>query len=215
MKNLSVLILATLPLVGFSQQTAGLKLGAKLVPMTTWMINQQDSDAGPEFDYQKTWSFAIGAEADYFFSESFGLGLELLYGTTAQKFDVFDSLVYTKRLTYLKVPLLINLASNGDGAVNFLGQFGPQVNLRMNSSLDSAGTAIPDSTAYSSATFGVDLFLGLTFNLGVADIVTGLRLDYAFTDAEDKDAGNFPPNRGPLKTATGGLVLGLRFGLGG
>ena len=37
----------------------------------------------------------------------------------------------------------------------------------------------------------------------------------AFTDAEDKNAGTFTADRGVLKTATGGPVLGVRLGLGG
>jgi hypothetical protein len=128
---------------------------------------------------------------------------------------VFDTL-FARKLTYLKIPLLLQIASNGDGAANFLGQIGPQANLLMNSSLvDGAGAALPDSAAYSSMTLGVDVFLGVTINLGIVDIVTGLRLDYAFGDAEDKSGGTFPIDRGPLHATTGGLVLGARINLGG
>jgi len=215
MRTTAIILLALLPTAGLAQ-SEGLKLGVKVIPQSTWMLNQQDSDAGPEFDYVTTWGLAFGASGDIFTSPNFGVGLEMLYSSQGQKFKAFDTLQFAKKLTYLKVPLLLNFATAGDGT-NFLAQVGPQMNILLNSDLqDENGHPVPNTIAYKSVSFAVALFLGVTINVGVAAIVTGLRFDYGLTDAEDKDASiGLSPDRGVLKTATGGPVLGVRLGLGG
>jgi hypothetical protein len=207
--------LAALPLFTSAQNSAGLKLGLKLIPQSTWLFNQQDSDAGPELDYNSTFSLAFGGSVDYFVAPVFGIGLEFLISSQGQKYDSFDSLFFHRKLSYLKVPLMLSIASNGDGAGNFLAQIGPQASFLLNSSLeDGAGAVLPDSTAYSSVTMGVALFVGFTINVGVGSIVTGIRLDRGLSDAEDKSAGGFPAGRGAVSATTGGLVLGFRLGIG-
>lgn len=207
MKKFLVAMLAGIPMIASAQ----LLLGVKVMPQTTWMFNQQDSDAGPEFDYNTTFSFAVGGEAGLAFSENVGVGIELLYSSEGQKFDTFD-VNFAKKLNYLKIPVLLNLWAPAWHQTSFLAQVGPQASLLLSSALkDANGNSITDPVAYSTAAFGVVLFLGASIATEAGAIVAGLRLDYGLTDAEDKSSFTAPAGRSAVNTATGGIVLGFRL----
>ncbi len=81
-------------------QEGAFRIGAVLLPQNTWLLNQDDSDAGPELDYEVTWGFAGGSSASYNFNGYLGVGLDVLYSNQGQKYKGTESgITYTAKTT--------------------------------------------------------------------------------------------------------------------
>lgn len=214
MKNLLLLVLfALLSAVAYSQK--GLHLGVKGTPQNTWMFNADDSD-DPDFLYVPTFRSSFGASFSYFLSDAVGVGVDILYSMQGQRFEVNEQDIFNKT-NYLKIPILFHFHSNDESAALFYLNAGPQFGILTSSSvvvdLPFIGSSELDTTdEYQALNIGAVLGLGVGFN--IADflmLTTGLRFDYAFTDAEDKEAIVFPGSRAPTNNATAGFEIGLRF----
>jgi len=110
-------------------QEGAIRIGAVLLPQSTWLLNQDDSDAGPEQDYEVTWGFAGGISASYNFNDYLGVGLDVLYSNQGQKYKGTKSgITYTAKTTlnYLKLPLLLRFNSDPNSVVQFSAFLGPQ-----------------------------------------------------------------------------------------
>lgn len=102
------------------------------MPQSTWLLNQDDSDAGPNLDYEKTWGFAGGLTLGYNFTDYLGVGLDVLYSNQGQKYKGTESgenLTAQTTLNYLKLPLLLRFNSDPNSPVQFSFFAGPQANL--------------------------------------------------------------------------------------
>jgi hypothetical protein len=75
-------------------QEGAIRIGAVLLPQSTWLLNQDDSDAGPELDYESTWGFAGGVSASYNFTDYLGVGLDVLYSNQGQKYKGTQSGIF-------------------------------------------------------------------------------------------------------------------------
>lgn len=131
MKTRSIALVALL-LAGAYAQEGTFKVGAAILPQNTWLLNQDDSDAGPELDYEVTWGFAGGLTLGYNFTDYLGVGLDILYSSQGQKYKGKDnSGTYTARtsLNYLKLPLLFRVGSDPNSPVQFSLFLGPQANI--------------------------------------------------------------------------------------
>jgi len=133
MKTRLSLVLGALLLGGSSYAQEGtVKIGAALLPQSTWLLNQDDSDAGPNLDYQTTWGFAGGLTVAYHFTDYLGVGLDVLYSSQGQKYKGTESgtnLSAQTTLNYLKLPLLFRFNSDPNSPVQFSFFAGPQANL--------------------------------------------------------------------------------------
>jgi hypothetical protein len=78
-------------------QEGAFRIGAVLLPQNTWLLNQDDSDAGPELDYEVTWGFAGGISASYNFNDYLGVGLDVLYSNQGQKYKGTQSELPTRQ----------------------------------------------------------------------------------------------------------------------
>jgi len=110
-------------------QEGAIRIGAVLLPQSTWLLNQDDSDARPEQDYEVTWGFAGGISASYNFTDYLGVGLDMLYFNQGQKYKGTQSgTTYTAKATlnYLKLPLLLRFNSDPNPVVQFSAFSGPQ-----------------------------------------------------------------------------------------
>jgi hypothetical protein len=110
-------------------QEGAIRIGAVLLPQSTWLLNQDDSDAGPELDYKSTWGFAGGVSASYNFTDYLGVGLDVLYSDQGQKYRGTQSgTTYTAKATlnYLKLPLLLRFNSDPNSVLQFSAFLGPQ-----------------------------------------------------------------------------------------
>ena len=254
-------------------QEGAIRIGAVLLPQNTWLLNQDDSDAGPEQDYEVTWGFAGGISASYNFNDHLGVGLDVLYSNQGQKYKGTKSgTTYTAKATlnYLKLPLLLRFNSDPNSVVQFNAFLGPQFSFllsykdRAEANVSFLGTNITNirevsgkemiittgntsteeeltAPIYKSFLPGAVLGFGIGIKPTDALLISlHIRADYAFGDAENKDAkidhthhggvGQDPfwsrkPKYGdpapagytrPKTTAlTGGLQLGVYYTIGG
>jgi len=180
MKKLTIAALfALLSAPLFSQQ--GLQIGFRLNPEFTGLTNNDDSDAGPELDFKKHFTYlSFGLGAVYNFNEHVGLGVDLLFSREGQAFtgtfnggeidsNAYSSVVATQmylndtfpygkyealaELNYIKLPIMLSLTSDNSKPAFFTMLVGPQIN----------------------------------FLQGVAQEVNGEDLEYPDTDFEPKD----------------------------
>lgn len=212
----------------FAQE--GFSIGIKGMPQNTWLLNQDDSDAGT-FGYVSTWGSAFGIALHNNFGEAAGLEIDILYSQQGQKFELKTpggDLIGEgqTKVTYLKIPVLFAFSSNPGASTQFYGTVGPQFSLLQKAEGEFDGEEFNDISAdvelkdaYSSLDIGAVLSLGAQFSLNdELTLKTGLRLDYGFTDAEDKDLevdGSPYHEDGRAKTsnALGGLEIGLFYKL--
>ncbi|MCX7764623.1 MAG: outer membrane beta-barrel protein [Bacteroidia bacterium] len=269
MKHVQYKLVALLLLGGVYAQEGTLKVGAVLLPQNTWLLNQDDSDAGPELDYEVTWGFAGGLSLAYNFSDYVGVGLDVLYSRQGQKYKGVENgtnLTATTSLNYLKLPLLLRLGSDPESPVQFSFFVGPQANLLLSyhdkvegvsalgrGNMEVSGTTMKSTytiggvtiteeeklsaSAYKSFTLGAAVGLGVGFKVSDELFLTlHFRGDYAFGDAENKDArisygnhdhpyweqkpkyyfgyhGSSQSERPATSALTGGLMLGVYYNL--
>lgn len=226
MKKLLVLSL----LVAFSVCTVkaqkGLHLGIKAIPQSTWMFNNSDSD-NPQFLYNSTFRSAFGLDVDYHFTDGVGAGINLIYSLQGQKFENRNGTVEAfRKMTYLKLPLLLNFNTSSESVVMFMGSVGPQFSFPLKGTLE---TNIPfandvDITDYYKVDIGVVFGFGLGFNITeYLQASLGLRFDGGFT-SEDTDAtstlagaadgfSRYPVGETRSKTiqASGGVQIGFKY----
>jgi hypothetical protein len=252
-------------------QEGTFRIGAVLLPQNTWLLNQDDSDAGPELDYEVTWGFAGGIGTFYNFNDYLGVGLDVLYSNQRQKYKgrESDTTYYTAKTTlnYLKVPLLFRFNSDPNSVVQFSAFLGPQFSFLLSYkdrfeafeanvpsfrrevsgkewSITGDGTSDKEKlTAPIYKSFLPGAVLGFGIGIKPTDellISLHIRADYAFGDAENKDAkvdhthhggvrqepfwstkpkygDDKPANYTRPKTTalTGGLQLGVYYTIGG
>lgn len=206
-------------LIGYLYAQEGtFKLGALLLPQNTWLLNQDDTDAGPELDYEVTWGFAGGLSAAYNFTNYVGVGLDILYSSQGQKYKGSGTgytMTARTSLNYLKLPLLLRFNSDPAAPLQFSFFLGPQANILLSytdkqeltfatgarATTETRGTEQTftigglsekeklSAPAYRSFLFGAALGLGVGVKL-TDEILLSLhfRGDYAFGDAENKEA---------------------------
>ncbi|MEN2992025.1 MAG: porin family protein [Bacteroidia bacterium] len=131
LKNLGVL-LSMSGLIWAQANT--FKIGIVGAPQTTWLLNQEDMDAGPILDYKTTWGFMGGLSLGYHFSNYVGVGLDLLYSSEGQRYTGKDEALQLNwegrtRLNYLKIPFLLRLGSDPEAPVQLSFNLGPQLGL--------------------------------------------------------------------------------------
>jgi opacity protein-like surface antigen len=213
----------------------GFMLGMKGMPQNTWLLNQDDSDAGT-FAYISTWGSAFGLAFQYNFGPAAGIGIDLLYSTQGQKSEAKTpggtSLgEFQTKLTYLKIPVMFAFSSNAEANMQFYGTVGPQFSLIQDASfidvdsgeetnelfigVDDMGNAqtVPATDGFTSPDISVVLALGAQFGLTNALILkTGLRLEYGLTDAEDEKYK--ADDRAKTVNALGALEVGIFYRIG-
>lgn len=214
-------ILTTLVLVALLAPTAmaqeGFRFGLKGGPQSSWMFNSDDSDDA-DWLYVHTIRPLVGVSAGYNFTPGVGLQMDVLYSAQGQKYT-FDDDAGDRQLSYLKIPVLLNLNTVSEATTFAYLNVGPQFGILLNSSISQETdflslTNIGVSGAYQTLNIGAVLAFGAGFNLNeFLQLTTGIRLDFAFTDAEDKDSILFAltPDRAPTYNATGAFEVGVRY----
>lgn len=219
-KYFFLFVFSSLTIVSYGQR--GLFVGVKGGPQSTWMLNSTDSD-NPDFSYVNTIRANFGISMGYNFTNGVGLGLDVLYSAQGQKYEV-DPLESFRRVNYLKVPILLNLTTYGESTVFGYLNVGPQFGFLLSAKDDTAdaflglfGASTDWKDAYKPINIGAVLGFGAGFNLtDFLQLTAGLRLDYAFTDAEDKDSPLFELDQTRANTynTTGALEIGVRYVMG-
>jgi len=215
-----------------SHAQKGFSLGVKGVAQNTWLINETDSDAG-SVAYVSTWGSAFGLALRYNFAPGAGIGVDILRSDQGQRREFRSGGMATGEfdfdLTYLKIPVLFTFTSDPEKGAMFYGNIGPQfsllqeveiVDLETDEVIDLTAGGASDAEAedlYTDLDFGAVLAFGGRFRLGESLFLnTGIRLDYSFNDAEDKDFmvdGEliYDPERASTANATGGIEISLSY----
>ena len=141
------MVLGALLLGSLWAQQGAFRIGAALLPQSSFLFNADDAKAGSKvIGRPLTLGFAGGLSASYHFTDNLGVGLDVLFSNQGQRYQgvsyiridedttYFNIPVdYTARTTlnYLKVPAYFYFNTNPNAKVFFTAFLGPQVNLFM------------------------------------------------------------------------------------
>jgi hypothetical protein len=142
-------ILGGLLLGSLWAQQGAFRIGAALLPQSSFLFNADDAKAGSKvIGRPLTLGFAGGLSASYHFTDNLGVGLDVLFSNQGQRYQGVSYIKaelsfgddttylnipvdYTARTTlnYLKVPAYFYFNTDPNAKVFFTAFLGPQVNL--------------------------------------------------------------------------------------
>ncbi len=245
--------------IAFAQK--GWYVGLRVVPQNTWLLNQQDSDAPAEqFSYVFTYGVAAGIGGGYAFSPHLGIKTEILYSSEGQAHS-YETLVNGEpltvvrelRLRYVKLPLMFKISTNTERKYAFYFQAGPQFSYLLSVKEYDNNPAYPHEATlpidppgepdYYNVPNRYDTFnpyvIGAVAQIGLeiklrfnVKMHAALRVDYGFTDVENKNAKytvyqngvaqevpfyssytlpHYKDPRPPTNPLTAGLLIGFSY----
>jgi len=207
----------------------GWYVGARVVPLTSWMLNQQDMDApASQFTYEWTYGVAGGFGGGYAFTTHLALMADLLYSSQGQKHSYqtivnnqVDTVFNELRLRMVKLPVMFRVSTNTERKYAWIFQLGPQVDYLVSVKEYDMNPAYPHDNQLPHDPPGQPDFYNVpkrydTFKRWNLSAVaqTGLeiklrfnlkmhahlRVDYGITDIENKSATYDVYQYGQLKT---------------
>lgn len=129
------------------------------------------SSSGGKIKGEATLGFGFGALLGFNFNKHIGIQGELIYSSLAQKYNERE-LERRVNLKYVNIPLLLTLNTGKNNPVNFNIVAGPQIGIRVGSSLVTSGdngTDEPDAIlATKKGDVGFAYGAGLDFGLNTA-----------------------------------------------
>ncbi len=143
MKKVLFFLVFSLGYVVNAQQ--GLHVGVIGGPQSTWLFNEQDSNEGPNLDYQPKWGTNVGLRLGYHFTDFVGIESGLAFSSRGQKYkgeldyapygspSAKADLTATTKLNYLQIPFLFSTGSDPSSTSGFRFYTGPQLMFLMNS----------------------------------------------------------------------------------
>ncbi|CAN5369564.1 hypothetical protein BH10BAC1_BH10BAC1_13230 [soil metagenome] len=212
-----------------------LEIHAKGSANSTFLFNNNISDAGGDQDYAAGWSFNYGLGVSMYFGK-IGFGVEGLLGNHRAAYagsiitkDASGNTIGTRdysstvNLKITQIPIFFKLKSDIGGYL----EVGPQYNLISEGTYHYTSDGV-QTDSIMTGSFAKSYFsavIGFGFKIPVAksnfSILGGLRLQYAFTDIKGVDAlGNDLANPfkykdpGTTTGATAGLLLGVVYTMG-
>jgi hypothetical protein len=229
-KILLSLIFSTLSFILVAQ--SGFEIGPSVQYQSTWMLNQDDTDAGGVLDYKNTMNLAFGGNLSYGFAPRHAIRIGIFKSVLGQNYTTDDTFIelpntkYKTTLEYLNIPVLYRY--NGDlkkTNTAFLLTIGPQFGILQRATADSLVRNFADSTA--SIKSGIDVMKSYNANdisaaLGIGMVArfnkhwhmnAMLNFTYSISDIE---VGTFKAlNRRPTQNATAGLNISFYYLFGG
>jgi opacity protein-like surface antigen len=192
----------------------GFYAGVQGAPQISVMYNDDDF-SNDSYDPKSTFATTFGVAGGYNFTKNMGVGTEVMYSIQGQRYTK-NGIDFKQRLDYIKIPVLFTYNTNPAKAVMFTAKAGPQIGILTNSKLnvDTKGKdqSIDTKNQYEPITFGAMLGAGVRVNVAKNLFVdAGLRLDGAFTNAEDKDAIGYNTNRAKTYNMNAGVEVGVKY----
>jgi len=201
---------------------------------STWLLNNNISDAGDEQNYANAWGFNYGLGFNAYFGKT-GVGLDVLMGNhiggytgTVENKDTAGLILNKEHyrsnvnLSVIQIPLMFKLRATFGGYF----EVGPQFNMVSSAKYHRTGSGLNADTTvtsyYSNTYFSALLGLGYKFKLGGGplSIDAGLRFNYGFTDLKGVDAlgrdlsnAFFYKKTVATNAAAGGVVVALTYQL--
>jgi hypothetical protein len=184
------LFLSALLLAGFNAaQAQKIEAGVNLGYGTTWLINSNVSDQGPELDPEASFAPIFGLQGEYHISDKLAIHAELDLAMVTQKYKGEQTGISAKgkdKLSYFEVPILVRKYM---GKLFFV-ELGPKFSFLMSAkeSIDANGASVISDNdvkeGYKKTV--VSAALGFGVRIPVAPKIhvnAGLRLAYGLTDA--------------------------------
>lgn len=204
-KILLVSLLISFSYLGFSQ----FFVGGQFAYNSTWLMNKQVFDEGPEMDIAASFGNYFGATAGYYFNDKFGLELNANFNKIEQKYTGnFKQLLSNDRAYYnastvlntTDIPVLLKLGKASyfefGGLFSFVNKATYYRNFdgnylvgiyKNNLSFDLTDIEPMDvKDTFKSFGFGVVMGFGANFNL-IEDVLKlnfGMRFNYIISDLE-------------------------------
>ena len=214
MKNLTFLAFA-LCLTGTMFAQKGLEITAGFTPGVSFILNDEDFAEGESLNIQATFAYQGGLTLGYNFSETIGLATGIGIDALGQNYTTdFDNVAnddqnkYDRKLTYVRVPLLLRVGGDPTAATSAFFRFGPHFDFlsgAIGRNYGSANNPIDNSTNYRDVNFFTggqaeiyeSFVLGLTLEVGgkirISDqmgVLIMFHLESSLTNTEGKDAAN-------------------------
>jgi len=197
----------------------GMVIGARVYGTGTSLDLQKGGDGSAEVSF--VFGYGVGGYIGYNFTKNFGLQLEGIYSSLAQKYT-YQGNVKKIELSYINFPLLAVIGSDVSKPVSFNVAFGPQVGINVGSKIksESNGEGTDSLTAVlavKTGDFGVAYGAGLNFALTpTVHLGVGFRGVYGLVDISDKSNNSttndyYILDRAHVKTYSGYLGLGFTF----
>lgn len=191
----------------------GFYAGVHGAPQLSVMFNADDVDK-PGADYKSKFSGAVGIAAGYQFAKNAGVGTEVRYSVTKQRY-IADNGNYTQQFNYLKVPLLFTFNTDPAAVVMFTAKAGPQVGILLKSKITEADNhSLNGETTnrYRHLVAGVAAGAGVRVHvIGNIAVEAGLRFDGSVMDTEKKKHVAYEPGRANTYDLNGGVDVGIRY----
>jgi hypothetical protein len=240
MKNLTFLAFA-LCLTGTMFAQKGLEITAGFTPGVSFILNDEDFAEGESLNIQATFAYQGGLTLGYNFSETIGLatgiGIAALGQNYTTDFDNVandDQIKYDRKLTYVRVPLLLRVGGDPTAATSAFFRFGPHFDFlsgAIGRNYGSANNPADNSTNYRNITKLLSseeaeiyngFVLGMTLEVGgkirITDqmgVLLMFHLESSLTNPEGQDAAVYSgfPTSGTLLDPERGTAWNMMAGL--
>lgn len=131
MKNLTFLALALFLSSNLFAQK-GLEITAGFTPGISFILNDEDFAAGDDLNIQPTFAFQAGLTLGYNFSEKIGLATGIGVASLGQNYTTDydgwaadDQIKFDRKITYIRVPLLLRVGGDPTAPSSAFFRFGP------------------------------------------------------------------------------------------
>ncbi|MCH2020902.1 MAG: PorT family protein [Saprospiraceae bacterium] len=232
MKNLTFLVFSLFITSNLFAQK-GLEITAGFTPGVSFILNDEDFAEGQSLNIQATFAYQTGLTIGYNFSETVGLatgfGVAALgqnYTTDYDNIAKDDQIKFDRKLTYLRVPVLLRVGGDPTAPTSAFFRFGPHFDFlssAIGTNYGSVNNPTDNSTNYRDVNFFTggnaevyeSFVLGLTLEVGgkirISDqmgILLMFHLESSLLNTEGKDAANFNLfNSGVSGFPTSGTIL--------
>lgn len=188
---------------------AGVQGGSRL----SVMFNKTDADK-PDADYKSKSGYAYGVSAGYNFSRHMGIGTEVTYSKTKQRYSN-NGVSYKQKFNYLKIPVLFIYNTNPERKFIFTAKAGPQLGMLHKATISEASNSDLNGNAkeqYKKFTFGAMAGAGVRVKLvDKIYLDAGIHLDGTISNTENKDNKFYTTGRSKTHDLNAGLEVGIRY----
>ncbi len=198
----------------------GFHLGPALGFHNSWLANRDDRE-DEEIEGRFTPGGSGALYLAYFIKPGIAVAAEGIFSFQGQNYYYdrrYEDQRASTRLSYFKVPLMLEFRTSLKEESFIKGHFGPYLSSVQTASRSREGKSLPSregdgwEQAYRTPVFGVMLGLGpgIRWGRGWASTLE-LRFDHDLTNAEEKASRMIPNQREETYNATLGIMLRLRY----
>jgi hypothetical protein len=196
MKKLTTKIITCIPAVAlmlaFSMNANAQKGEFGLRFMPTFSSFDMSTAEGGVVKGQMTVGYGFGGLLGYNFNEHIGVQTEVIYTSISQNFNHANQ-THKVKLSYVNIPLMLSLNSGKTRAVNVNVVAGPQLGIKVGSSVNTSGDGDTLNTqavlAVKKSDLGIAYGAGLDFGLNESKNIrlgVGFRGVYGLIDISDR-----------------------------